>query len=125
MTDKIIINFPAYCYWIRTELYRIDNDLIALGCNILSISEDGLWIKAEVPDHWCFITKGDRHLEIYADKEYKELIGTIKENMNTARMVTVFEGRVSLADKIDNYYNNMANEIKPLTVEREGQLALF
>lgn len=125
MTDKITINFPAYCYWIRSEISRIDNDLIALGCNILSITEDGLWIKAEVPDHWYFILKGDRHLEIYGDKEYTQLIGVIKENMNTARMVTVFEGRGSLTDRIKSYYNNIANNIKPLPIEKEGQIELF
>lgn len=124
MTDKITINFPAYSYWIRSDIYRIDNDLIALGCKIISISEDGLWIKAEVPNHWWFISKGDRHIEIYADKEYKELIGVIKENMNTARMVTVFEGRGSLADRINNYYEN--KNIVSIPVElKEGQITLF
>lgn len=125
MTDKLKINFPSHCYWIRSDIYRIDNDLIALGCNILSISEDRLWIKAEVPDHWYFIQKGDRHLEIYGDKEYTQLIGVIKENMNTARMVTVFEGRGSLTDRISSHYNNIANNIKPLPIEKEGQIELF
>lgn len=123
MTDKITINFPAHCYWIRSDIYRIDNDLIDLGCNILSISEDDLWIKAEVPDHWYFITKGDRHIEIYADKEYKKRIGIVKETMNTARMVTVFEDRGSLADRINNYYDPLT--IKPLPIEKEGQITLF
>jgi hypothetical protein len=123
MTDKITINFPAYCYWIRSNVYRIDNDLIALGCNILSISEDGLWIKAKVPDHWYFISKGDRHIEIYNDKEYTQLIGVIKENMNTARMITVFEDRGTLADRMNNYYTPIA--IKPLPIEKEGQINLF
>jgi hypothetical protein len=123
MTDKITINFPAHCYWIRSDTYRIDNDLIDLGCQIISISEDGNWIKADVPDHWYFITRGDRHIEIYDDKEYKKLIVVIKENVNTARMVTVFEGRGSLADRINNFYAKVTIEAIP--VEQVGQINLF
>jgi hypothetical protein len=85
----MIVNFPAYSHWSRTPAHYIKERLIKLGCTI--VKEDGTAIQAEVPDEWYFVQKGSHCLKIYSDRNYTEKIAEIKENMNTGKMLTLFE----------------------------------
>jgi hypothetical protein len=85
----MIINFPSYSHWSRTSDHYIKNKLVDLGCTI--IKETGDKIEAKVPEEWYLIQKNDFHLEVYTDRNYTKKVAVIKENMNTGRMLTLFE----------------------------------
>jgi hypothetical protein len=85
--EKMIINFPAYKHWSKQPKNLVHKELIELGCEI--IAEDGDYLVTAVPDHWYFISKGEKYLEIYGDKKHTQLIGVIKEHFATYQMVTI------------------------------------
>jgi hypothetical protein len=89
--EKMIVNFPAYNHWIKQPKNFIYNQLIELGCEI--VTEDGDYLVTAVPDHWYFISKGEKYLEIYGDKEHTQWIGVIKEHFATSQMITIIGDR--------------------------------